>query len=455
MTSRRATRGHAARVAAVATVIVMACYAVAVVGLDALVVRRLTDEVDARLTAVLASTRSASSDQSTQSTQGSALRRTTGVLPPITPETGVDDAPSFVWRVGANGSVTPLTVGSPVLPRRSWATGPSTLRLGATLFRFDAAPGGSGWLVVGQSIAEVQRVQAALWLPVLAFGVVLAAAVFVGSLVVGLRASAPLEEIRRRQAEFTADASHELRTPLSVIEAEVELALSGPQDPDEYVGVLRRVAGEGRRLRRIVDDLLWLARADRAPSASPAGGPTDLALVVAACTERFEGVAGTRGVTLAFHPEPGLRAPVHADADLLDRLTGVLVDNACKFAGKDGRVDVRVRVAGNRVGLQVDDTGPGIAPEQRPFIFDRFHRVDDSAEGTGLGLAVADSVVRATRGTWVVGDAPTGGARMEVWWPRAAPGAGESRPSTTDGQVGTDRGRPAAADPALDVTRTG
>ncbi|MHB1584669.1 MAG: histidine kinase dimerization/phospho-acceptor domain-containing protein, partial [Acidimicrobiales bacterium] len=261
MTGRRANRGHATRVALAATAVVMACYAVAVVGLYAVVSARLTHEVDARLATVLAS-----ADQWTlpQGPAGSVL--------PASHGNDVDAAPSFVWRVAPTGAVTSLTAGAPSLPRRAWSAGPTSLDLGAAPFRFDVARQGRGWLVAGQSITEVGRVRAALWVPVLVFGVLLALAAFVGSLVVGLRASAPLEEVRRRQAEFTADASHELRTPLSVIEAEVELALSGPQDADEYVGVLRRVAGEGRRLRRIVDDLLWLARVDREPSAAPSGG---------------------------------------------------------------------------------------------------------------------------------------------------------------------------------------
>jgi len=409
VTGRRANRGHATSVALAATAVVMACYAVAVVGLYAVVSERLTHEVDARLATVLASA------QRWTLPEGPVVG-----LVPASHENDVDDAPSFVWRVAPTGAVAPLTVGAPALPRRAWSAGPTSLDLGAAQFRFDVARRGSGWLVAGQSITEVGRVRAALWVPVLVFGVLLALAVFVGSLVVGLRASAPLEEVRRRQAEFTADASHELRTPLSVIEAEVELALSEPQDADEYVGVLRRVAGEGRRLRRIVDDLLWLARADRDPSAPPPGGPTDLVTAVAACTERFRGVAETRGVTLGVEGAAGPPVAVPVEADLLDRLCGVLVDNACKFAGDGGRVDVAVRSAGTRAGLLVDDSGPGIAPEDRPFIFDRFHRADDSLEGTGLGLAIADSVVRATRGSWVVGEAPSGGARMEVWWPRAS-----------------------------------
>jgi signal transduction histidine kinase len=72
------------------------------------------------------------------------------------------------------------------------------------------------------------------------------------------------------------------------------------------------------------------------------------------------------------------------------------------------------------VVLRIDDTGPGIAVEDRPLVFDRFHRGSDQPGGAGLGLAIADSVVSATSGTWHIGDAPMGGARMQVSWKRSS-----------------------------------
>jgi signal transduction histidine kinase len=333
------------------------------------------------------------------------------------------------------------------LPTRIWSPVPTTIAIGQTQFRFQAAKEGSAWLVVGQSVGEIQRVQAVLWVPELVFGIALLVVVFVGALWIGLRASAPLELVRRRQAEFTADASHELRTPLSVIEAEVDLALSRPRDAEAYEAVLVRVAGEGRRLRRIVDDLLWLARADSDRPQIPMADSSDVAAAVAKCTDRFQPVAETRNVVLNFHfaePDEGPLA-VHVPPDWIDRLTGVLVDNACKFAGTGGRVEVRVLATGNRVGLQVDDSGPGISPDQRSLIFDRFHRATDSPGGTGLGLAIADSVVRATHGTWSVERSPLGGARMEVWWRRVPVRREPSspsgrRPSVGGGPLRTPRG---------------
>ncbi len=203
-----------------------------------------------------------------------------------------------------------------------------------------------------------------------------------------------MELARRRQLEFTADASHELRTPLSVIEAEVTLSLTGPRSGDEYRATLGRVGRESMRLRDIVEDLLWLARFDSEPP-PPGDEPVDVAAIATACADRFSAVAQRDGC--AVGGGRGKTPPwINAPPEWIDRLAAVLVDNACRYAGPGGTVRIGVTVAGNRVSLRVDDSGPGIAPEERSKLFDRFHRATELGNGAGLGLAIADSVVRAT-----------------------------------------------------------
>ena len=155
-------------------------------------------------------------------------------------------------------------------------------------------------LVAGQSAASISNVQSALLVAELVFGGILAVVVFGGATVVGLRASAPSELVRRRQAEFTADASHELRTPISVIEAEKALALDRPREPSEYREVLQRVGRESNRLRRIVEDLLWLARADNEVPRPDGTSLTDVGGEVRGCAERFGALAAAQGVELFF-----------------------------------------------------------------------------------------------------------------------------------------------------------
>jgi signal transduction histidine kinase len=324
----------------------------------------------------------------------------------------------FLWSISSTGKVMSLTPGGPQLPRRAWTPGAVTLPIGASTLRFDAIRNGSSTLVAGESIASTSNTTTTLFVAELVFGVILAVGAFVGATIVGLRASAPSELIRRRQAEFTADASHELRTPISVIEAEVDLALDRPRDPIAYREALERVRQESSRLRRIVEDLLWLARADDQTTLPNLDDPTDVAEVAAACAQRFQALAASSRVVLSVERVGTGPFTVQAPPTSIDRLVGVLVDNACKFAGAGGRVEVSVRSSGHRVELWVDDSGPGIPQHQRDAVFDRFHRANDSAAGTGLGLAIADTVVRSTQGSWDIATSELGGARMGISWRR-------------------------------------
>ena len=409
----RAHRRHVVRVAAITTLLVMACYTVAAVVVNAIVTHHLIADVDARL-----------SD------------RIEDVRPHPTPEKGsietpdLDDAPSFLWSISSTGAVTPLTQGAPKLPASSWDSAPVSLPVGSSTFRFDSVRLPGETLVAGQSIANASNIQTTLLLAEIAFGAVLAVAVFCGAIMVGLRAAAPSELVRRRQAEFTADASHELRTPIAVIEAEVDLALDRPRDPIAYRDILERVGQESSRLRRIVEDLLWLARADDEPVPADALALTDVAGVADSCVQRFGPVAATNEVALTIERVGPGPFTVQASESLIERLAGVLIDNACKFAGEDGRVEVSIRCVGNRVTLRVDDSGPGIPDDQREAVFDRFHRANDATVGTGLGLAIADAVMRSTQGTWDIGVAELGGARMEASWRRTVQRQAKSPPAT-------------------------
>jgi signal transduction histidine kinase len=425
--SSESRRTHAAKVATAATVIVMACYVIAALVLNLVVVHRLTAQADVRLAERLADVGKLSITG-----VGTAARTTHN-------DQDDDDAPIFVWRVGPQRSITALTTGAPSFVDKTLTKGASTVDIGGTPFRVQSMTHGSETLVAGESIAQIDRVSSALMTPELIFGLALLVVMFVGSLIIGLRASAPLELVRRRQAEFTADASHELRTPLSVIEAEVDLALTRSRSPDEYRSVLRRIAGEGRRLRRIVDDLLWLARVDDRGMEIAADVSADLTKIARTCTDRFQAVAASRGVNLSIDDSAPGPLRVHAEPEWVDRLIGVLIDNACKYAEDGGVATVRVHTASNRIILQVDDNGPGIPPDQRTLIMDRFHRANEERPGTGLGLAIADSVVRATDGTWLIADSPDGGARMQVSW-RKAPSRRNSG-SDTHNELGTRSGR--------------
>ena len=203
------------------------------------------------------------------------------------------------------------------------------------------------------------------------------------------------------QLEFTADASHELRTPLSVIEANTSLALAQARDEEWYRTAFERVDNESKRMRRLLDDMLWLARFD-ATQGPPNAEPVDVGVLATATADRFGAVAEARNLTLVVQAAP-VDSVINAPPEWLDRLLGVLLDNACKFSADGGTVRVGVTSEGGRVHLTVDDAGPGIPDEERGRIFDRFHRASETKSGAGLGLAIADAIVRATDGRWKVG----------------------------------------------------
>ena len=331
-----------------------------------------------------------------------------------------DDAPVFLWKAGTQGQPVALTAGAPKLVASDLppSGGASVVHLGAATFRLQTRQIAGETFVAGQSLAEADHLGGdLLTLEVLA-GPLLFIAVFLGTFLVGVKAASPVELARRRQLEFTADASHELRTPLSVIEAEVSLARTGQRQVKEYQDTLSRVARESQRLRVIVDDLLWLARFDSEPP-PPSDEPVDVAAIAAACADRFDSVAKGRGIALSVASDGEEHKWIDAPPEWIDRLTAVLVDNACRYAGWDGVVQLRVSTLGNRVSLAVDDSGPGIAPEARGALFDRFHRATDEGNGAGLGLAIGDAVVRATGGEWRIGDSNLGGAHMEIRWHRS------------------------------------
>ena len=396
---------HAARVAAVSTLVITGLYAILCVTFDVVDSGHLVAQVDVRL-----------SDRLNDVAHGHvSLRRPSGVAD----DHDVEAAPVLLWQIANSGRPVALSDNAPSLPRGAWSTasGPVDVSIGNASFRLRSARIGGHWVVAGESLAEERHVESVVVTSELIGGPALAVLFFLGAFFIGWRASAPVEQARRRQLEFTADASHELRTPLSVIEAEVGLALGSPRRADDYRNVIERVGAESARLRHIVDDLLWLARFDSEPS-SPSAEPVELGTVARDSTDRFGIIATARAIGMSVHEgDPG-NTWISAPPSWIDRLAGVLVDNACRYAGNGGRVSIAVHVRANRAVLAVRDSGPGIPPGERPYLFDRFRRATSEGSGAGLGLAIADAVVRSTGGHWNVGDAELGGACMEVSWSR-------------------------------------
>jgi len=393
-------------------------YAACVTVLDEVVSDKLVEAVDARLAERISDVREADLPFSNAD------------------DDDIDSTPVYLWRVTSSGTITPSAIGSPRLPEsfRLPVGRTATIRLPQGAFRFYAARADGLSLIAGQSLAAVDHLTAVLRDGEALAAPVLLLAMFVGALTIGVRALSPVEQSRRRQLEFTADASHELRTPLSVISAETSIALSSPRKPAEYRAVLGRIESESGRLQKIVEDLLWLARFDSAPP-QPGHEPLDVATIAAACAERFGALAKTQHFAIEVKIDDSAPAWISAPPEWIDRLAGVLVDNACRYAAatqasRPARM-VRISVVprGNRVCLAVEDSGPGVAPEYQARLFDRFHRSTERGGSAGLGLAIADSIVRYTSGQWRLGESDLGGALFEVSWRRAMPRQHTSLPA--------------------------
>jgi two-component system heavy metal sensor histidine kinase CusS len=209
-----------------------------------------------------------------------------------------------------------------------------------------------------------------------------------------------LEESFERITRFSADIAHELRTPLQVLRGEAEIALRRARSLDEYRQVLGSGLEEYGRLAKLIDSLLFLARADN-PEMSIARERLDLRHELSAAVSFYEPLAAEKGVSLSSEVAEGTFAKL--DRTLLQRALGNLVANAIAHTPSGGTVVARAHRFDSRIVMEVQDTGAGIAAEHLPHVFDRFYRADaartTSAGRTGLGLALVKSIAELHNGT--------------------------------------------------------
>jgi len=217
------------------------------------------------------------------------------------------------------------------------------------------------------------------------------------------------EEARRQQA---ADIAHELRTPLTVIQGHLEALADGifPADSEHLEPVLE----QARLLARLVEDLRMLSLAD-AGRLALAPVLTDVGEWVAGVVAGFRSVAADRGITLDLKTADGLPS-VRMDPERMAQVLGNLLDNGLRHTPAGGRVAVNVAHRDGEVTVTVTDTGPGVPPEHRPHLFERFWRGDPSRSrrtgGSGLGLAIARRIVEAHGGRIWAENVPEGGLRV-------------------------------------------
>jgi len=224
-----------------------------------------------------------------------------------------------------------------------------------------------------------------------------------------------LERAFETERRFTADASHELRTPTSVILAQSEYILERERTAEEYAEAMQTVRRQGQRMSALIGDMLDYTRVDQDADRYPLGR-VELSPLVAETAEQTA-MAAEREAALSVQAEEGLT--VRGNGLLLSRLVQNLVSNACRYGREGGHVQVRAARDGDRVVLEVEDDGAGIAEQERERIFERFYRGDASRStpGTGLGLSMVKRIAEIHGAAVELESEPGRGSTFRIVFP--------------------------------------
>ncbi|MCY0901409.1 MAG: HAMP domain-containing sensor histidine kinase [Firmicutes bacterium] len=300
--------------------------------------------------------------------------------------------------------------------------------------------GATGFIQVGMSMQEQADELARLRQVLGTVGALGAALALLLGFFASDRALQPIARSWKRQQEFVADASHELRTPLAVIQSNLDVVLSHADGTVlDNLEWLSNAKGESRRLVKLTEQLLTLARTDSS-AAQIERGPTDLRALVLRAVESLAPLAEVKGVALRheFEPDNPDAYALHADRERLYQLLVILIDNAIKYTDI-GSIVIRLSRARAAIRIQVEDTGIGIAKEDLPHVFERFFRGDKSRErvqgGTGLGLAIAEWIATAHGGRVAVSSTLGQGAVFTITLPAVS--TPPPPPQGDPGPVGT------------------
>lgn len=229
----------------------------------------------------------------------------------------------------------------------------------------------------------------------------------------------PVEKAWEQQQQFVANASHELRTPLTVILTNIGILLSHKQDTiAQQSKWLENTQTEAHRMKKLVEDLLFLARSDAA-QVPLIQREFNLSDAVWGCLLPFEPVAYEKGVTIHSHIQPELG--LIGDESQIKQLIVILLDNACKYAGEKGTLTLALKKVKDGILLSVNNSGRPIPAESLAHIFDRFYRVDSARSreegGYGLGLSIAKTIVEKHGGRITVESSEGVGTTFAAWLP--------------------------------------
>jgi two-component system heavy metal sensor histidine kinase CusS len=216
-----------------------------------------------------------------------------------------------------------------------------------------------------------------------------------------------LEEGVQRLSGFAADLAHDMRTPVNTLMVQTQVALSRPRTVEEYQALMASNLEEYERLARMIENTLFLARADNAQLGLQRE-PLDVRAELERIGEYFEGLADDGGVALLLQLPPEAR--LQADAVLFQRAVNNLVSNAIRHTPRGGRVMLAVHSTGEGLAVSVRNTGEGIAAEHLSHIFDRYYRADParpaSSSSAGLGLSIVRAIMSLHGGSVTAASLP-------------------------------------------------
>ncbi|WP_433748771.1 sensor histidine kinase [Paenibacillus amylolyticus] len=272
--------------------------------------------------------------------------------------------------------------------------------LDGTNWAYVVDPSGDGHMIVFIDVTAQQGILTNLIYTFAVVGLIMLIVIYFLSRYFANRSIAPVREAFEKQKQFIGDASHELKTPLAIINTNADVLLANQEDTiANQAKWLHYIKSETERMTGLTNDLLYLTQMDDSRS-TMIHAKFNMSDAVESIILPMEAVIFEKNISLDYNIEPNLT--VHGNSEQIKQVILILLDNAVKYSGPKGSVNVTLQKQNNDVMLAVSNTGEGIAPEHLDRIFDRFYRTDSSRArthgGHGLGLAIARSIVDQHKG---------------------------------------------------------